>query len=123
MTAVQQQAKENRVGYIEEIRALVGHRPLVLAGADVLIFDEADRVLLLLRADTHEWGLIGGSLEPGESFEDAARREVREETGLELGALSQFYVYSGSEFRYVYPNGDVVFHVGVVFRARSAGGR
>jgi 8-oxo-dGTP pyrophosphatase MutT (NUDIX family) len=107
------------VGYVEDLRALVGQRPLILAGADVLPINAAGRVLLHLRADNPEWGLIGGSMEPGESFEDTARRELREEIGLEAGALTPFCVYSGPAFVYRYPNGDVAFHVGVVFLVRE----
>lgn len=44
-------------------------------------------VLLMRRAQPHgrgTWSTPGGYLEPGETFEDCARREAREETGLGL---------------------------------------
>jgi len=50
--------------------------------------DDRPRVLLLLpRGETEQWGLPGGGIESGEDHEAAARREVREETGVdcELG--------------------------------------
>jgi len=51
------------------------------AGA-VIVVD--GRVLVLRRADRDEWVLPKGHLEPGEQPEDAALREAREETGLEV---------------------------------------
>ena len=51
------------------------------AGA-VVIVDH--RVLLLRRSDRDEWVFPKGHLETGETPEDAAVREVREETGLEI---------------------------------------
>lgn len=61
-------------------------RPIVTVGA--LILDAADRVLMLRSAKwSHKWGIPGGKVQRGESMEAALRREVREETGLELGEL------------------------------------
>lgn len=55
--------------------------------ARILLLDEAGR-LLLFRFDAGDrpafWATPGGAIDPGESFADAARRELREETGLDL---------------------------------------
>ncbi|BAZ09383.1 mutator MutT homolog [Calothrix sp. NIES-4071] len=106
------------MSYVHSLRALVGHRPLIIAGAAVLIFDKHNRLLLQHRKDNQQWGLIGGSMEIGESLEDTARREVYEETGLELLELEWFELFSGKELIYECPNGDVVVNVVAVYTAR-----
>lgn len=85
------------MGYFEGLRPLVGHRPLLLVGVANLIVDSYNRLLLLKRSDNGCWGQPGGAVEPGEIVETAARREVREETGLEVGEKSLFGVFSGPE--------------------------
>jgi 8-oxo-dGTP pyrophosphatase MutT (NUDIX family) len=62
--------------------------------ARVLLFDDIGRILLLFEgdgvgADGPYWYTPGGGIEAGESPEEAVRRELREETGLEveLGAM------------------------------------
>ncbi len=78
----------------------------VLVAAGVLVRDRATgAVLLQLRGDDATWGLPGGRLEPGESLEQAARRELLEETGLAAGDLALVDVYSGPEFVVRYPMG------------------
>ena len=68
--------------YILDLRKIVGHRPLLQVGASVIVENELGQVLLQRRADNHCWGYAGGSVELDEVVEDAARRELLEETGL-----------------------------------------
>lgn len=105
--------------YITELRSMVGRRPLVLPGAAVIILDPSGHLLLLERADTGGWGLPGGFMDPGESLEETARREVREETGLDVTDLTLINVFSGQDQFYRYPNGDQVFNVTVVYEAKA----
>lgn len=67
--------------------------------AGVILVDPAGRVLMQLRDDDPRimypghWGLTGGAAEKGESPEDTARREVREETGIALDRFEAFRAY------------------------------
>lgn len=56
------------------------------------------RVLLARRAaepKAGQWDLVGGFVEPGETVPEAARREVLEETGLEIGRLRRLHQAPG----------------------------
>ena len=84
------------------------------AAAGGLIVDEQDRLLVIVRADEPArgtWDLPGGFAEPGETAEETLRREVREETGLELasaeyvGSEPNTYPYKGI----TYPTLDLAF--------------
>lgn len=111
------------MSYVRELRSLVGHRPLIIAGAAVLIFNKQNGLLLQHRRDNRQWGLIGGSMEIGETLEETARREVIEETGLELDELNWFGLFSGKELIYEYPHGDVVVNVTAVYTSRKFTGK
>jgi len=101
--------------YIREIRKMIGNRPLIMVGAAALIFDEADRLLLLRRTDNGCWGLPGGAMELGETLEETAGRETLEETGLVIGDMALFGVFSGPELYYRYPDGAQVYNVTAVY--------
>ena len=105
------------LNYIKEMRPLIGHRPLMLCGASVIVCNAENKVLMLHRSDNDCWCFPGGALDLGENLEETARREVAEETGLVLGELKLFGVFSGEELHYTYPNGDEVYIVDTVFQA------
>lgn len=108
--------------YIQKLRQKVGHSPLILIGATVLILNEQKELLMLLRSDNGCWGVPGGAMEPGERLEDTAIRETFEETGLQIDDLTLFDVFSGPELYYQYPNGDEVYNVSVVYIEYKAAG-
>lgn len=108
--------------YIMDLRALVGHRPLLQVGASVIVEDQQGRVLLQLRSDNHCWGYAGGSVELDEEVEEAAKRELFEETGLIANKLKLFGVFSGKDTHYIYPNGDEVSNVDIVYICKDFSG-
>lgn len=101
--------------YVAYMRQMIGNKPMFLVGAGVIITDSQSRILLIKRTDNNKWGLPGGSLELGETFEEAAIREAREETGLLVTGLRLFRVYSGSRMHFIYPNGDEVYNAVCIF--------
>jgi 8-oxo-dGTP pyrophosphatase MutT (NUDIX family) len=90
-----------------------------MVGAAVLVLDVEDRLLMMKRSDIGRWGIPGGAMELGEAVENAARREAREETNLEIGEMSLFGVFSGPELYYKYPSGDEVYNVSIVYRSHD----
>jgi len=108
--------------YILQLREYIGHRPILMVGAAILVLDEQNRLLMMKRSDSGYWGLPGGATEPGEVVEDAAKRETFEEVNLEVGVMSLFSVFSGPELYYKYPNGDEVYNVTVVYVSRQWSG-
>lgn len=104
--------------YIMDLRKYVGHRPLLQCAASVIIINDKNEILLGKRTDNHKWGYAGGSIELGETVEDCARRELTEETGLIAEELEFFLINSGEETHYIYPNGDEVYNVEIVYLCR-----
>ncbi|WP_144527690.1 NUDIX hydrolase [Peribacillus simplex] len=103
------------MGYIEDLRKLVGKRPVILTGAKVLVFNPLGQILLQFRTDTKVWGLPGGLMELGESLEETALREVKEETGLTIGRLQFLKVISGVNYFIHLPNGDQFYSVNAFY--------
>uniref|UniRef100_A0A7C6EBB7 NUDIX hydrolase n=1 Tax=candidate division WOR-3 bacterium TaxID=2052148 RepID=A0A7C6EBB7_UNCW3 len=81
-----------------------------------IIINISTRIVLIKRKNPpYGWALPGGVVNYGETVEAAAIREAKEETGLDLSELKQFYVYSD-------PNRDPRGHnVSVVFTAVGIG--
>lgn len=104
------------MGYIEEIRKLVGHRPIILVGAAVVLVNETGHILLQQRTyPKGKWGLPGGLMELGESTEMTACREVLEETGLHINSLQLIDVFSGPNHFSIAENGDEFYMVTIAY--------
>lgn len=102
------------MGYIEDLRKVVGNQPLILVGVAVAVINELGEVLLQKRSDGR-WGVPGGFMELGESTEEAGRREVLEETGIEVGKLDLVSVFSGKQHYVKLPNGDEFYPVTIAY--------
>lgn len=91
-----------------------------LLAVDCVVLDRASRVLLIRRRNPpcRGWfALPGGFVEIGETVEAACRRELHEETGIEVGRLRLVGVYSS-------PDRDPRGHIcSVAFLARAKGGK
>ncbi|THE09849.1 NUDIX domain-containing protein [Bacillus timonensis] len=106
------------MGYIEELRKVVGNRPLNLVGTAVGVINEKGEILLQQRKNGI-WGVPGGFLELGESTEDAGRREVLEETGLQIGKMDLVGVFSGKDHFVKLPNGDEFYPITIAYITRE----
>ena len=100
--------------YIRYLREKIGHAPVILVAAGSLMVKE-QKLLLQKRLDNEIWDLPGGLMELGETPEETARREVCEETGLELGPLHLLGAYSGKAFHKKYSNGDEAYSVAIIY--------
>jgi len=86
-----------------------------LLTVDVIVRFEGGIVLIERKNPPSGWALPGGFVDIGESVEEAAVREAREETSLDVRLVEQFHVYSS-------PDRDPRFHtVSVVFIGDGAG--
>ena len=105
-----------------ELRKYVGHKPLLSIGATIIVTNNHGQILLNLRSDTKTWGIPGGAMELGETIEETAKRELLEETGLILEEFDFLTVLSGKDLYFKYPNGDEVYSVIVLFKAKKVSG-
>ena len=85
--------------------------PRVAVGAAVF---KDDKVLLVLRAKPPAeglWAIPGGSVELGETLQEAAEREILEETGLVVRAGDPFFTFEIIEKD---ENGRIIYHYVIV---------
>jgi len=100
--------------YLRSLRERVGHDLLLVPGVTAVIRD-SDRFLLARQRDTERWSLIGGSIEPGETPQEAVTREVSEELGVIPGIGGIIGAYGGKPLQTTLPNGDQIAYVTVAF--------
>jgi 8-oxo-dGTP pyrophosphatase MutT (NUDIX family) len=109
------------MSYIRDLRnSLIEekkHMPILQDGAAIIVVNNKGEILLQSRADRDKWGLPGGCQELGETFEQVALREVKEETNLDAKEedLILIGIVSGKSRYNTYPNGDEVYNNTVLF--------
>lgn len=105
--------------YLKELRKRTNHMPLLLPHSVVVLFNEKGEVLLEERSDDGFFDFPGGGIDLKETAEEAAKRELLEETGLVADELELFKVYSGEITHYVYFNGDEIYGIDLVYICRK----
>lgn len=108
--------------YIKDLRKKVGHAPLVLPHSVVIVLNNQNEILLEERSDDGFFDFPGGGIDLKETAEEAAIRELKEETGLTANRLDIFKVYSGEITYYKYFNGDEIYGIDSVFICRDYDG-
>lgn len=78
-----------------------------------ILYNEENGLLLEKRTDTGEWCTPGGALELGETLEEALKREVKEETNLDIVNPKLFEIKANVHM--VYPNKDEVYYTDIVY--------
>lgn len=100
--------------YVKKLRKHIGKAPLLLVAAGAIIHKNR-KILLQRRADNGNWAIHGGVLELGETVEETVKRELNEEIGINPTELKLYKIFSGEDMHTVYPNGDEVYFINVIF--------
>lgn len=94
----------------------------VVPAASAVVVDETDRILLVKRTDNSHWTIPGGALDPGEDIATCCRREVKEESGLEVAIDSLVGIYSNPRHVVEYSDGELRQQFSVCFACHPLNG-
>ncbi|HDX9509782.1 TPA: NUDIX domain-containing protein [Bacillus cereus] len=108
--------------YYKKIREQLGHELILIPSVAAVIKNEQGKILFQYPGGEY-WSLPAGAIEPGETPEEAVVREVWEETGLKVQVKKQKGVFGGGRFRHIYPNGNQVEYIVVVFECEITSGK
>jgi 8-oxo-dGTP pyrophosphatase MutT (NUDIX family) len=95
----------------------------MVVAASAVVADDHGRILLQCRRDNGLWALPGGGMELTDSLPGTAVREVKEETGLDVGITGLVGTYTDPKHIIAYTDGEVRRQFNVCFTARITGGR
>ncbi|WP_078326918.1 NUDIX hydrolase [Mycobacteroides salmoniphilum] len=95
----------------------------VVPSASAIVTDEQDRILLVKRRDNTLWALPGGGHDIGESIEQTAVREVKEETGLDVEVSGLTGIYTNPAHVVAFSDGEVRQQFSLCFTTKLLGGQ
>ena len=104
--------------WVKNLRKKIGHDTVILPHAVTIVID-GKHVLVEERSDDGYIDFPGGTLDLGETIEECAIRELKEETGIIADSLELFKIYTGELTKYTYVNGDNMYGVDVVYLVRK----
>jgi 8-oxo-dGTP pyrophosphatase MutT (NUDIX family) len=110
-----------RIDYLNDPDAPAANS--LVPGVNVLVVDDAGRILTIQRTDNDWWSIPGGAMELGESVAGCGVRETEEETGIrcEITGLVGVYSDPGHVIHYT-SNDEVRQEFGLLLLARPVGG-
>lgn len=94
----------------------------VVPSTTAIVTDDAGRIVLVRRKDNDLWALPGGGMELGESIEDTAVREVKEETGLDVTITGLVGLYTNPKHVIEYSDGEVRQQFSLCYTTALTGG-
>ena len=94
----------------------------LVPAASVVVTNDDGLILLQRRTDNNLWALPGGTMDIGETISECARREVREETGLDVELQGIVGIYSDPGHVFAYDDGEVRQEFSICFSARPVAG-
>lgn len=96
--------------------------PLILVRPTLVVFNN-ERQFLMVKYRNNEWCFPGGMMELGETAEVTAKREIYEETGIQVGDLKLCGVFSGERLFTTLSNGDQYYNVIICYISREYSGK
>ncbi|TBL67068.1 NUDIX domain-containing protein [Paenibacillus thalictri] len=84
--------------YTGQLRSILGNQKLIIPSVRAVIFNDSGEVLYIQRRGNGKWALPAGGIELNESILECLRREVYEETGLEVINATLIAMYTGREY-------------------------
>ena len=110
----------SRVDYLNDPNAPAANS--LVPSVTAIVTNDNSELLLVHKTDNDLWALPGGGMDVGESVADAAVREVKEETGIDVEVTGMVGIYTHPGHVMAYDDGEVRQQFSVCFTTRMLGG-